>query len=204
MQARYASASIPRKELFMSDEAVAALIRTHVKRYPTIEIQDVYKLLHQAVFGPGHAITNQRATRDWLERESELLIPVYDEALLENIHPQGQIVRVHLRPYLAARGNLEKLLDGYIRSSAVVQGDIATMAAWWDIFRRMTEGSGPLASRFSARTVSLVGRTRASENWPASHHSPAYDQTYKPAYRVLTLPIAEALLKAQKITYNVI
>jgi hypothetical protein len=188
----------------MSGEAIAALIRTHVNRYPAIDILDVYKLLHQAVFGPGHAITNQRATREWLERESELLVPSYDEAILENIHPQGQIVRVHLRPYLAARGNLEKLLDGYIRSAAAVQGDIETMAAAWGVFQNMVEADGPLVDRFSARTIALVGRTRASEKWPASHHSPAYDQTYKPAYRVLTLPLAEALLKVQKIAYNMI
>lgn len=188
----------------MGDEAVAALIHTHVNRYPAMDILDVYKLLHQAVFGPGHTITNRRATREWLERESDLLIPSYDEALLENIHPQGQIVRAHLRPYLAARGNLEKLLDGYIRSAEAVQGNSAIMAAWWDIFQHMVEEPGALASRFPARTIALVGRTRASENWPASHHSPAYDQTYKPAYRVLTLPVAEALLEAQRIDYHMI
>ncbi len=188
----------------MSGEAIAALIRTHVSRYPALDILDVYKLLHQAVFGPGHAITNQRATREWLERESDLLIPSYDESLLENIHPQGQIVRVHLRPYLAARGSLEKLLEGYIRSSTAVQGDPEDMSAAWNVFQRMTENGGAFASRFPARTIALVGRTRASENWPASHHSPAYDQTYKPAYRVLTLSLAETLLKAQKITYSVI
>jgi hypothetical protein len=188
----------------MSGEAIAGLIRTHVNRYPAIDILDVYKLLHQAVFGPGHAITNQRATREWLERESELLVPSYDEAILENIHPQGQIVRVHLRPYLAVRGNLEKLLDGYIRSAAAVQGNIETMTAAWNVFQSMAESNELPVNRFSARTVALVGRTRASENWPASHHSPAYDQTYKPAYRVLTLSLAETLLKAQKIAYNII
>jgi hypothetical protein len=59
----------------MTDEKVAALIRIHIQRYPAIDILDIYKLLHQAVFGPGHAITAVKAAREWLERETETLAP---------------------------------------------------------------------------------------------------------------------------------
>lgn len=186
------------------DEKVITLIRTHVQRYNAIDIMDVYKLLHQATFGPGQVIKNQRAAREWLDRESETLATVsIPEALVENIHPEGQIVRLHLRPYLAVRGDLRKLLDGFIQSSRSVEGNPAALASWWMLFQHMSDPGELFANRFDHRTVSLIGRTRANEQWPASHHSPPYDRTYKPVYRVLTRAIAETVLQDQKINFIV-
>ncbi len=188
----------------VAGEKIAALIQTHIRRYPQIDILDVYKLLHQAVFGPGHSIKNQKAAREWLERESELLTPRTDEPLIENVHPDMEIVRVYLRPYLAVRGNLGKLLDAYVQSSKAVQGELATMAAWWGMFQEMVNPGGQFADRFDARTVSLLGRIREREKWPATHHSPQYDQAYKPAYRVLTRTIAESLLGSQGMRSEIV
>ncbi|HVO42602.1 MAG TPA: hypothetical protein VMT34_08265 [Aggregatilineales bacterium] len=184
-------------------EPIAALIDAHLDRYPRLEVMDLYKLLHQAVFGPGHSILNAKSAREWLDRESEQVIPNADELLTESIHPDGAMVRIHLRPYLAQHGDLNDLLDGYIQSSKVVAGDLTTMAAWWGIAQNLTAPAAPLADRFDHRTVLLMGRTRASEQWPAGHHSPAYEQHYKPYYRVLTRSIAEALLKDQHIPFRV-
>lgn len=189
----------------MSDTKVAALITSHVNRYSTIEIIDIYKLLHQAVFGPGHALKNAKAAREWLDRESETLQPVsHTEPLVENIHPDGQIVRVYLRPYIAIQGNSKKLLDSFVASSKAVEGDLALIAQWWGIFQGMLTPGGSLASRFDARVASLVGRTRAGENWPAGHHSPPYDRTYHPAYRVLTRAQAEELFTKQKLPFTIV
>jgi hypothetical protein len=188
----------------MTGEKIAELIQIHTRRYPEMEILDVYKLLHQSVFGPGHAIKNQKAAREWLERESQLFTPNPDEPLIENIHPDGQLVRVHLRPYMGLKGNLGKLLDGFIQSSKAINGDMAAMAALWTLFQGMVNPGGQFASRFDARTVSLEGRTHERERWPASHHSPPYERTYKPTYRVLTRPIAEDLLRGQKLKIEII
>ncbi len=186
----------------MSNEPIAALILTHVQRYAEIDILDIYKLLHQAVFGPGHAVKNVKPAREWLERESEILQPGPVQPLLENIHPQQALVRVHLRPYLALKGSLGKLLDGFVESSKTVHGDTKTMAAWWKIFEDMANPGGSLAGRFDTRQIALIGRSRLSENWPASHHSPAFQVAYKPAYRVLTRSLAEAMLRVQKLPVN--
>jgi len=45
-----------------ASDKLAALITRHVQRYPEIDILDVYKLLHQAVFGPGHAIKKSESS----------------------------------------------------------------------------------------------------------------------------------------------
>jgi hypothetical protein len=186
----------------MPAEKVAALIQTQVQRYPEMDELDVYKLLHQAVFGPGHAITNLKSAREWLERESEILKPISGEPLVESIHPDEAVVRVHLRPYLASRGSLGRLLDGFVQSSKFVLGDPATMAEWWAIFEQMIGQDGALANRFDARTAYLLRRTREVENWPASQHSPRFDRAYHPAYRVLAASVAEAMLQQQRITFS--
>ena len=187
----------------MLEDKIRSLITTHVDRYPETDIMDVYKLLHQGVFGPGHAIQNQKTAREWLDRESETLIPNADEILVENVHPEGQIVRLHLRPYLAHRGDIKRLLDSYIESSKAVNGSIETMATWWKVFEGMTAPGGTLASRFAHRMVLLTARTRSNEQWPANPHSPVYDRAYKPVYRVLTRSIAGDLLDRQRIAYAV-
>jgi hypothetical protein len=187
----------------MAEQQVPALIRSHLQRYSEIDIMDIYRMLHQAVFGPGKKIIAENVEREYLERETDGLRHDANALLLENIHPEGVIVRLHLRPYLAMRGNLRTLLAAYIETSAVVRGSEETMAAWWGIFQRMTGPGEMLANRFDARTVSLIGRTRASERWSAAHHSPPFLQNYKPAYRVLTARIAEELLSKQGITAKI-
>lgn len=187
----------------MSEQQVATLIRAHLQRYSEIDIMDIYRMLHQAVFGPGKKITAVNAERDYLGREIEMLRPDSTALLVENIHPEGLIVRLHLRPYLAVRGDMDTLLSAFIATSEKVRGSENTMAAWWGIFQHMTQPGEILANRFDTRTVSLIGRTRASERWSAAHHSPPFLQTYKPAYRVLTRQIADELLSGQGITARV-
>lgn len=190
----------------MSDsrnDDTAALIQTHVARYPELDITDVYKLLHQGVFGPGHSIPNRKAAREWLEQEARQQTPRAGELLLESVHPQNEVVRLHLRPYLAANGELPALLDAYIKSADTVPGEQTSMAAWWEVFAEMVAPGGLLFGRFEPRTVALIGRTRANEHWAASHHSPVYNTRYRPVYRVLMREQAEALLYQQKIRFEI-
>ena len=56
----------------MSDERLIEMIRVHLGRYSEAGMLDVYKLLHQATFGPGHLITNRNSAREWLEQEAGL------------------------------------------------------------------------------------------------------------------------------------
>src|SRR5258707_1244830 len=191
-------------EVAGEDGKLVAFILTHVQRYPEIDVLDVYKLLHQAVFGPGSVIKSQKAAREWLERESEILQPVAAEPLLESVHPEGSIVRLHLRPYLVLNGKLNKLLDTFVQSSKAVNGTAEAMAQSWAVFQQLCASGGALADRFEARMVNMTGRTRASQNWPASQHSPNYDFAYKPAYRVLTRTLAESLLKGQRLEIAVV
>lgn len=187
----------------MSEERIVALIRAHLERYPQAQIADVYKLLHQGVFGPGHSVASKKAAREWLEHEAGQQTPAAEELLLESIHPDGLIVRVHLRPYLALGGSLSALLDAFVRSAEQVQGDARTMARWWGLFEALCREGELCGDIYQQREAVLFGRMRARENWPAVHHSPAYFQAYRPAYRVLTAAEAEALCRKLKMPFAV-
>jgi hypothetical protein len=177
----------------MNDERLNALIRTHLARYAQFEIMDAYKLLHQATFGPGHLITSKKTAREWLDSEFGQLTPSEDEPLVESIHPDGLIVRLHLRPYLACGGKTKPLLETFIRSAEQVPDDPGLMAQRWSTFEAWCQPGGVYAARFDPQEVPLFGRMRRQEQWPAIHHSPAYQNAYQPRYRVLTRAEAEAL-----------
>ncbi len=179
-------------------DMLAALIQKHVKRYPESAFQDVYKLLHQAAFGPGHAIQNPDKALEWIERDLDETGPAGGEPLGESIHPAGERVRLHLRPYAAAGGDLVQLRDAFVRSAVERPGAAERMAGWWETFTQQME------TDFDPREMRLFGMACARQGWPAIHHSPAYRQAYRPAYRVLTAPVAAELCHAQAIPFEAI
>jgi len=188
----------------MSEERLVALIRTHLARYPQMQIADIYKLLHQAVFGPGHLIASKKAAREWLEHEAGRVSPSAESPLVENVHPDAQIVRLHLRPYLALGGGLKPLLEAFVRSAEQVSGDAQQMAAWWQVFESLCSKGALCADVCEQREAALFGRVRAQEQWPAVHHSPAYYAVYQPAYRVLTATEAGALCRKLRVPLAVV
>jgi len=49
---------------------VGQLLSQHLKRYPRMELSDIYKLLHQATLGPGHAAKDRETALALLEGEA--------------------------------------------------------------------------------------------------------------------------------------
>ncbi len=186
----------------MSHEHVSALIHTHLARYAALEIADVYKLLHQATFGPGHLITNKKIAREWLDHDLERSAPRTDDPLVENIHPEGALMRLHLRPYVALGGRVKPLLDAFVRSAEQVAGDPALMAQRWAWFEQDCRAGMFGPGRWDVRELELFGQVRHAEKWPAVHHSPAFVRAFYPSYRVLTRAEASSLCRALGQPFN--
>ncbi|MBN1286046.1 MAG: hypothetical protein JXB47_11670 [Anaerolineae bacterium] len=182
-------------------EPVITLIRRHLDRYPESSFHDVYKLLHQAAFGPGHLVDNKKKALEWIERDLDEPGPTAIP-LAESIHPAGDIVRLHLRPYAAQRGNLRRLRDAFVASAEAVTGAPDLMATWWAAFCDWVEAENPARAGFDLREMRLFGGMWGAKQWPAEHHSPAYRSAYRPAYRVLAAPIAADLCRAQGIVFE--
>jgi hypothetical protein len=95
---------------------IGQLLAHHFRRYPRMELVDVYKLLHQAAMGPGHAIDDLKSVRDKLEAEVAQLGEGPDDPIADPISPDGKLARVHLRPYLAAGHSARFLVDAFVQT----------------------------------------------------------------------------------------
>ena len=184
-----------------------AVLGWHCRHYPLLRPQDIYKLAHQGVFGPGHIIASAAGARRALLSElAELEVKSQkskakrqesDEALFEPIDPGGRLLRVNLRPMFGEGGKMRdesvKRKDG--RSSADVGWLVAALV---ESARRVKGDPEQMKRRLAAavewcrmnlpRQAAELERmaVRTEElGFPAFHHSPAYARAYRPAYRVV-------------------
>jgi hypothetical protein len=155
----------------------------HLRSHPLAGAEDLYKLLHQSVFGPGHAIPSREAAQAYLERElAGLAAPLADEPRCEALGGEPPLVRVNLRPFAAAGGDSEALLDELVAEANQPRGNAELMARVLDLAVRYLgcAGRGELAPE-----LERLGAELAPKGYPAIHHSELYREAYRPAYRVV-------------------
>lgn len=153
------------------------VLREHLLRYPAMQIQDVYKLIHQGTMGSEHAISTAEGVHNWLERELAAMGTGLEESMIDPISADGQIVRVHLRPFVAQGGDPEKLLNAFLRTANEFHGNPQVMKDHWETALNMQHFP-------SAKMQEFIESMRA-KNYPAVHHSTEYERLYRPAYRVI-------------------
>jgi hypothetical protein len=153
------------------------ILREHFVRYPSMQIQDVYKLIHQGVLGSEHAISDPESARQWLERELAEMGEGPNEPVIDPISADGQVVRVHLRAFVAQGGNSETLLEAFIRTANEYRGEMQLLKNNWQI--AVSAGQYP--------TVEMDDflQSMQVQGYPAAHHSSEYKRLYGPAYRVV-------------------
>ncbi|HEX7541440.1 MAG TPA: hypothetical protein VF352_04850 [Anaerolineales bacterium] len=164
------------------------ILTSHLTHTPAMQVQDVYKLLHQAALGSEHAVRDEQAARDWLEGEMAEMGEGPDDPLMDPLSPDGHIVRVHLRPYLQAGKDPETLLQAFIR----------TANEWHASPERLKE-YGAAAARLAQAGKGLILREEIEaffakmeeRDFPAVHHSEVYERLYRPAYRVVARQFLE-------------
>ena len=186
--------------------SLPAVLAWHHRRYPRLKAQDIYKLIHQGVFGPGHIISSAARARRMLEEEMAALqarspelegraarpgpLRPMPESELEEIDPRGVLVRVNLRPLIGeSEGmrreggglNVEWLLEAMVESARRVKGDPRLMK------RRLAAAVRWCRINLPERAAELERLASQTEEagYPALHHSPAYARAYRPAYRVV-------------------
>lgn len=175
--ALYMSLALTREETVFR-----CMLTNQLLRYPQLAIQDLYKLIFQASFGSEHAVADRAAAHRWLELELRELAPGPEEPIVDSISPNGHIVRINLRPYLAARMDLAGLLEAFVRTAREYRGTEATLQRYWSHVERMA-----MAGLLSFTREALQGffAEMQAAGFPAVHHSTAYTAAYRPAYRVV-------------------
>ena len=174
-----------------NDAAWAALIRAHIARYPAMQPADAYKLLHQATMGSEHAMPSRDMAEQWLTREIASLPPGPAEPMVDTLGAGGHFVRIHLRPFLAAGGSPDSLLNVFVRTAQESSRDTVQLACALDVVRQLLAGH---ETGWSADSVDRLFREAATAGYPAMHHSDAFEAAYHPAYRVVSVTLVSAAL----------
>jgi hypothetical protein len=97
------------------------------------------------------------------------------------------LVRVNLRPFVANSGDPDLLVDAFVSSANQQRGSSRRMDVVLSLAASYVQCAGrdELAPELKALNVTL-----AEAGYPAIHHSEAYVEAYKPAYRVVDGSIA--------------
>jgi hypothetical protein len=158
------------------------ILDNHLLRYPQMQAADLYKLLHQSALGSEHAVRNEQAARDWLEQELMEMGDGPNDPLMDPLSPDGQILRIHLRPYLQAGKNPETLLRAFIQTANGWCGSIDKLKEYGtEAAVLLQAGTGS----FQEEDLEAFFAKMEEQDFPAVHHSKIYRHLYHPAYRVI-------------------
>lgn len=158
------------------------IILSHVSRYPLAQIEDLYKLAHQAALGSEHAVESIDTAMDWLTREIDEMGTAPEEPMLDPISGDGQILRIHLQPYITSGADPEILLNAFLQTANNFPGSTEKLSRYWMTTTRLAEEE---AIQFTPDELRTYFTRMKSLNFPAVHHSPQYLDSYKPHYRVV-------------------
>ena len=155
-----------------------------------MQVQDLYKLLHQAALGSDHAVEDSDPARKWLERELVEMGAGPEEPIFDPISPGGEILRVHLRPYIRAGRDPQDLLAAFLHTAKKWNGSKATLRENGQLAVQLVEMEdwplqGIEIEAFFAKMEGL--------DFPAAHHSAIFAGLYRPAYRVIAREFLETI-----------
>jgi hypothetical protein len=160
------------------------LLDIHLARYPLLAWQDAYKLFYQGILGPEHLVSEPEAFQARLLADAlRAAVPsAADEPLYEPVRPDGRLLRVNLRPFKAAGGDIRVLLDACLTAAAARWGTPEELrAAWAAVARACQAGRWPHVGDLAAFSAWLE-----AHDCPAVHHAPQYREAYRPAYRLVS------------------
>ncbi|MCY4672620.1 MAG: hypothetical protein OXD43_02445 [Bacteroidetes bacterium] len=166
-----------------TESGYSTILEEQNTRYPAMEVQDWYKLAHQAVFGAGHAIQNVEAAHDWLIREWEGFDSLSNEPLLEILGPESTYARINLRPYKSAGGRSDELFRIFLQTANQETELSNGFERYWQSLREAAR-KRMIAVRVDA--LDSLYSIMSAGGFPAIHHSERYSELYHPAYRVVS------------------
>lgn len=172
-------------------QQIVEAVKTLVSQYPEATLQDVYKSFYQERFGPGHMIPNVENARNYLMSEMEQASE-NTGAYYEPTGSEGKYIRVYLNAVADGKISAEQLLDAFVKSANNVEPRSDKWADQWaNIVKVIEEKQLPVAANDELKQLLKT----CSEQDEAVHHSEAYNQAYRPHYRIVERDIFEQQLK---------
>jgi len=174
-----------------------AIVLAHVKKYPRMKIQDLYKLCYQAAMGNSHLGFNQQQLLNKLQAELQPLTPNSDEILVEPLSPDRKVIRLHLRPFKALSASPEELSTAIFCTAQRFQPSLTNLVRWWQFIEMMV-----IQPEFTFKLEALRDflAQMQQQGFPVKHHSATYRKNYQPAYRVILSELIPQSLRLSTLT----
>ena len=163
--------------------------------HPASALEDLYKLTHQGIRGSEHAVGDPADAAAWMSREVatlDTLPATIAEPLLEPLPPDGRFVRVNLRPFMKANGNIDSLVVAFVATANKPASDTSAFSC----AEVALTGLRKLPAGLTVDSIKTFFALRRAQNFPAAHHSALYDRAYRPAYRVVAKDLATTLTRS--------
>lgn len=170
---------------------VDAAIERQMTQFPESRLQDLYKSFFQDRFGPGHLINDRDGALRYIQSELQEA-GVMTGPFTEPCGWEENYVRVSLRAVREGRLSAEELTEMLVQSAIPV--DSTAVEAWkkeWTVILsevRRTHPDLPGLEEDARKLDSLL----ASGQY-AYHHSQAYNEAYRPHYRIVRKELADRL-----------
>lgn len=170
-------------------------MKDQAARHPAMEPADVMKLCYQASFGAEHLLEDREAAYQYLLRECDQVQPEQSEPLYEFIS-EG-VLRVNLSAWKYRKLPAEWIFQMFAATSA--QPPQGGMAMFRNCLQEASELADAGVFHFSRKEWEEFLRDYPVGNPVAVHHSEAYRQAERPAYRLVCarffriFPVLEAI-----------
>ena len=152
-------------------------ILEQVRHYPALEMQDLFKCLHQGTFGCGHFVSDRAA--ELLKQELENL-PSQDGPDTELL--SDRFCRIHLRMLAKTGLSPATLFRMFVLSAQEPHGSSGALEHQLICLLALArEKQLP----FSADQILHAAAQWGEDGYPSCHHSDAFRAAYQPAYRVV-------------------
>jgi len=169
--------------LWKSQTELFNLVISHLNRYPGMEVQDVYTLIHQGAMGAGYLTAGAEEFEERLAKEFSEVEADESQSLWETIRPDGELVRLHLAAYKARGGALQALSTLCLWTASIFEGDTDDLVNGWETFQRLCADNR--LRQFSHEEISAFTRWAEENNYPRARHSKAFREAYHPHYRLI-------------------
>ena len=163
--------------------AVETAVSTQLERFPESRLQDLYKSFFQDRFGPGHLIADRASALNYIRSElAEADTLMGPET--ELCGWQGNYVRVNLSVIADGMMTAEEMTDALMASAKeVTEDDIDLWKKEWAQIEAIIEKNHPNIPDLAEDKAKIREMLEAGQF--ACHHSPAYETTYHPHYRII-------------------
>lgn len=153
------------------------ILNWHLSHYPLLQAEDIYKLLYQSVYGPGHLLTLLGEIKERLECEIAGLKFDPQVPEIEPLDPEGLLIRINLAPIAHSQEKQRLLLEALIQTCHTFSPKPELLPARIGIALNWCQEYMPN----QVEQLKLLVQNQPSP----PRHSEVYLKNYNPSYRVI-------------------